>query len=221
MQSVDKSIIAIDVIREEYLSANGFDVFVTIRGASFFTGNTAFEKAEEVKSLVEAIVAAGVPRSDVSLVGVRVDVESGFLAKSSSAHYSLRVRSNDCDKLSSVLSAVSSAKNVKIDALEWRYPEDEAAQQTWLRLAVADARGRANAIAEGLGLTITGVERVTTPISPATSRSTSSPGSEWGGRPGAPSLRRRTTEVDLGLEVAPMKRVDIEVHAEFAAQPIA
>src|SRR5262249_48576252 len=142
-----ETVLTVDLDHEEELGADGFDLFVTVRGSSVITGNTAFEKAAEVKALVTGLVSTGVQREDVSLVGAQVDVESGLLSKSSSARYALRIRSHATDRLAAVLSVIASAKNASIDRLEWRYPEGEDAKQRWLRIAVTKARGRAEAMA--------------------------------------------------------------------------
>jgi len=205
------TIIRVDVTHEEELVADGFDLFVTVRGSSVFTGRAAFEKAAEVKSLVEGVRVVGLGRDDVSLVGVQVDVESGLLSKSSSARYSLRMRAGEVERLADVLTAVASAKNATVDRLVWRYPEGEDARQAWLRAAVASARGRADAIAGGLGLRVTGVRRVITPVAPPMPRPVML------GAPQAAPTRGRGGSVDLGVDVAPTRQTAIDVRVDFVA----
>ena len=219
MSETNESVITVDVTHEEELAADGFDLFVHVRGLSLFTGSSAFEKAAEVKSLVSAVVAAGITRSDVALVGVHVDVESGLLSKSSSARYSLRIRSADCECLSRVLSSIASAKNVTVDSLDWRYPEGETAKQAWLRAAATKARGRAEAIADALGMMIHHVVRVTTPLG-GTSPMHHQPRPSGIGYGSIPTKSLRGGgQVDLGLEVAPTKRVELDVRVELTARP--
>jgi len=222
MGDTSETVLTVDVTHEEELAADGFDLFVTVRGSSVFTGRSAFDKAAEVKALVASVVSIGVVRDDISLVGLQVDVESGLLSKSSSARYSLRVRSHEVDKLTGVLSAIASAKNATVDRLEWRYPEGEEARHGWLRAAARKARGRADAMAEALGIAITGIKRVSAPIAAAI---TPVPGMQGGGMEsysssygGAPAPGR-SGRVDLGLEVAPTKRVEIDVRVELLAKP--
>lgn len=209
------TVLTVDVTHDEELTADGFDLFVTVRGSSVFTGSAAFEKAAEVKSLVSAVVAVGIVRTDVSLVGVHVDVESGLLSKSSSARYSLRVRASNSERLGPVLSAVAAARNATVDQLEWRYPEGESAKEAWLAAAVTKARGRAKAMAAALGLTIARVKSVRTPLEGNVA---------FAGGPvhmttsyGMAKSRSRGDQVDLGLEVAPTKKVETSARVEFVA----
>ena len=58
-----ETLITVDVTHEEELGADGFDLFVTVRGSSLFTGSSAFDKAAEVKSIVASAIAAGTVRA--------------------------------------------------------------------------------------------------------------------------------------------------------------
>jgi uncharacterized protein YggE len=220
MPPTPPTVIAVDVTHDEELDADGFDLFVTVRGSSVFTGRAVFEKAAEVRALVDSLGAAGIARADVTLMGLHVDVESGLMSKSSSAVYSLRVRSNQVEQLAAAVTAIAQAKSATVSRLAWRYPDGEETTQAMLRSAIRKARGRAEAMAEGAGLRIDSVSRVTTPgavIEPSPA-GPPPPGLAYGS--GAPALGMdRARRVDLGLEVAPTRRVSVAVIVELTAVP--
>jgi len=79
---------------EEDVAADGVDIQVSVDGSSLFTGRAALSKAREVHQLVEALAQVGVPENQIFVEGIRATTTSGIFSKSSSAHYSLRVRTN-------------------------------------------------------------------------------------------------------------------------------
>ncbi len=221
MSPTPPTVIAVDVTHDEELEADGFDLFVTVRGSSVFTGRAVFEKAAEVRALVDSLGAAGIARTDVTLMGLHVDVESGLMSKSSSAVYALRVRSSQVEQLAPAVTAIAQAKSATLSRLVWRYPEGEETTQAMLRSAIRKARGRAEAMAEGAGLRIDSVSRVTTPgavIEPVPGGPPHLGSPAYGS--GAPGIGMdRARRVDLGLEVAPTRKVSVAVIVELTAVP--
>lgn len=106
MENPDRIGVNIEVARKIY--ANAPDVFVEIKGDSFFSGKEAIKKAREVKEMVQALLQAGIDESMIELMGVRMEVSSGMISKSSSALYRLRLHLTKLDSLGDVLGAVTS-----------------------------------------------------------------------------------------------------------------
>ena len=161
MEVVEPDVIVITARYEEDVSAERAVLFVKVEGSSLVTGRAALKKAAEVRSLVEALERSGLSESDIGLEGVHAQVSSGFLGKSSSAVYRLRVRCDELNALPEVLGAITSAKNSELERLVWRYPESAEQQAQWLALAVAQAHTKARAAATALGVRLVGVHRMT------------------------------------------------------------
>jgi uncharacterized protein YggE len=204
-----ETLITLDAGHEEHLVADGFDVFVTVRGSALFAGNAAFEQAAEVKALVSEVAAAGVSQDDISLVAVHVDLESGVLSKSSSARYTVRICGHDTGQVGDVLTCIAAAKNASIDRLIWRYPEDEGVQRRCLTAAGRKARERAEAIAEGFGLSVSDIRRIVSPVADTTRT--------FDGGASMPTVGRSPNVIELGLGAPPTKRVRVDVRVEFVA----
>ncbi|MBC7809310.1 MAG: hypothetical protein H7145_24510, partial [Akkermansiaceae bacterium] len=52
--------ITISAQADEELEASGADIYVAVRGASLFSGDSALKKAREVAGLVTALVEVGI-----------------------------------------------------------------------------------------------------------------------------------------------------------------
>lgn len=142
------------------ISATGARLAVQISGQSFFTGREAFKKAAEVSECVTRLKACGIAEEKVQIKNISTQVESGFLAKSSSATYSLEVLCDSMDLLGPSVATVSSLKNSEITAVAWNYAEIEKIKREILQEAVRYANASAVAIATALGTSLTGVHRL-------------------------------------------------------------
>jgi len=67
------------------LASDRADLFVTVRGSSFFTGQAALHKAREVAQLVSNLTNFGLAQSDIQLQSVTAETASGVLGKTSAA----------------------------------------------------------------------------------------------------------------------------------------
>ncbi len=141
----------------EEVQASGADLYLTIKGNSFFTGQAAIKKAKEVQQLVAGLIGAGVIEEDISVQSVSLSSEKGMVTKSSSAKYKLRVRCHNLDKLPDVLGAVTASNNIIMDNIDWRYDGLEAKENEWMMEAIGKSSRRAEKIASGLALKIVGV----------------------------------------------------------------
>jgi uncharacterized protein YggE len=142
---------------EEELNADAVDLFVAIQGSSTFTGRAALTKAKEVAALVQASAQVGIPESAIDLSSVRAEVKSGFLGKSSSALYQLRVRVEELERLPAVLGVIAAAPQCTLERLLWRYPSDEATEARLLQAATRRAHEKARAIASALSVELASV----------------------------------------------------------------
>ena len=147
------------------VTASGAKLAVRITGQSFFTGNEAFKKAGEVAHLVSTLKELGLPEDDIQLLNVSTEVESGILTKSSSATYQIQVICRSIDLLGRVLSAISSQKNAKLDAISWLYPDLETTRRDLVQTAVRAAKETARAVADSLDVPLLGVHKLSYDIS--------------------------------------------------------
>lgn len=194
------------------VAADKADLRVTITGSSLVTGAQALQKAREVAQLVKALTEFGVPEADIFLEDVTAHVAGGSLLKSSQATYRLRVHCAKLEMLADILGILTSQKNADLQSLQWGYPDDEAAQDEWLRLCIARANQKAALIAETLGVKLLGVhafsERVANPeglLPPPAASMMLRTSAE----------RPRVTAEELGLDVSHVKKVEVQVDVEY------
>lgn len=149
--------ITIEAAAEGTLSANAADIFVTVRGSSFVSGDAALKQAKELSKLVDDLAARGLPATNVTIEGVYVETSSGMLTKSSSATYRLRIRCEKLDLFGDVLLTIAAQKAAELTRVDWRYGDEENRRAEWLDAAIRTARAKADRIAAGLGVRIVGV----------------------------------------------------------------
>lgn len=148
--------IKVSASQREEISATRADLFVTVRGASVFSGDQAMKKAKEVNQLVEALTSLGLSPEAIHLQGVHIESSSGALLKSSSATYRLKIQSEKLDQLADILDIVSSQKNAVLERIDWKYNEDEARERGLLS-ALEKTKSTADKVAKSLGVKILGV----------------------------------------------------------------
>jgi uncharacterized protein YggE len=148
--------IKISASHREEINASYTDLFVTVRGSSFVSGNEALKKAKEVSRLVVELTRYGIPAENINLQGIFIESPSGVLLKSSSATYRLRVCCKKLDQIAELLDIVASQKNAVLERIAWKYP-DEAARERGLETALAKAKVKVERIAASLGVKLLGV----------------------------------------------------------------
>ena len=213
----DTGTILVTVSQTEEIEADHADLFVTIRGASLFTGRAALTKAREVAQLVAALHDAGIADSDIRLQGVRADVSSGVLGKTSSATYSLKIRGTCLEMLAETLGAITSQKNTSLQSLVWGYEDNEEQRLLWLEACIARANTKANRIAVGLGATLVGIVSFTESVADPEAGIT--PRIEQGKFSAAYARRESTFTEDLGMEVSHSKTVTITINVTYRVAP--
>jgi uncharacterized protein YggE len=162
----EPDLINVTVTHHEEIFADRADLYVTIRGSSLVTGTAALTKAQEVGQLVTALTDYGLKPSDILLQDVYAEVSTGFLGKSSSASYHLKVHCTDLDKLVDILSIITSQKNTKLDHIDWGYSTDSDLEESglrdrWLDACILRANAKAARIATTLGVSLVGIRRFT------------------------------------------------------------
>jgi uncharacterized protein YggE len=148
--------IKVSALHHAEIFADRANLFVTVKGSSVVSGNEAMKKAREVSQLVEALIHFGLSPDSIQLLGVRIETSSGTLLKSSSASYQLRVKVEKLDQLTELLDILASQKNASLERIEWKYPEDEARDQS-LESAIAKAKAKAEKVAAAMGVKLLGV----------------------------------------------------------------
>lgn len=151
----DKIVVEEVIIYE--LKASSVVLHVSVKGSSYIADDMALKKAKEVSTLVESLIALGIPEQEIRLKNVVAETQSGIISKSSSAKYHLSIKLRDFEKLSETLSAVTSAKSCELSSIEWKFREDRQKKLENLAKVFASAKETAECIAAALGVTIKGV----------------------------------------------------------------
>jgi uncharacterized protein YggE len=149
--------ITIEVIESNELLADSVDLFMTIKGKSFFTGEEAFKKAREVHELVNGLKDYGITEEDILLQNVRADISSGIIGKQSSATYRLRIRCRKVDQLADVLGIITSQQNTSLAHMAWRYSDAEEMRAKLLEKCLSKSKEKAEKVAASLSVELLGV----------------------------------------------------------------
>lgn len=123
------------------------------------------QNAKKMTAVTAALVAAGVARDALRTVGVHLQQEfdtpngrrvpTGFLATNS-----VEVRLTDIARAGDVADAGIAAGATRLDGIVFDLRDRAAAEREALRLAVVDARGKADAAAAGIGRSVDRILRV-------------------------------------------------------------
>ncbi len=148
--------IKISTFHREEIFASRANLFVTVKGSSFVSGNEAMKKAKEVSQLVEALTSFGLENNATQLLGVHIEMSSGTLLKSSSATYRLRIQVEKLDQLADLIDIIAAQKNATLERIEWKYPE-EVARERGLESAIAKGKAKAEKVAAAMGVKLLGV----------------------------------------------------------------
>ena len=206
----EPDLITVTAQHQTEVDAHEAELHVTVQGSSLVTGGAAFEKAKEVARLVEALDKVGVARDAFQLRGVRAEVTSGLLGRSSSATYELSIRCTDLAMLPDVLGEISTSKQATLDSLEWHYADDASQKARWLACCVADANIKAQAIAAALPARIVAVHSVREVVPAAAAPS------DYEGAPTAGAiLGSRSSTMTLGFPLGQRRSVTTVIVAAY------
>jgi uncharacterized protein YggE len=148
--------IHVSTVQSEEIQATHADLIVTIKGTSFISGNEALKKSREVNQLVNELMEIGLSMEDIRLQSVFTEIASGNFLKTSSATYRLIIRCNKLEQFSDLLSVISMQKNISLEKIIWRYPDEEMREQL-LEKAIAVVQRRAKKVAASLGVELLGI----------------------------------------------------------------
>ncbi|RPI54102.1 MAG: DUF541 domain-containing protein [Acidobacteria bacterium] len=179
--------------------------FVTIAAESRSRVSAEAQKqnAAAMTAVLQRIEQAGVPKDAIRTIGYELHPEFDYANgrqtfRNYLARNTVEVRLDDIDRVGVVIDAAGAGGATTITGIRFDLRNRAALERDALRQAVADARGRADALAAGAGVTIDRVVRVEeegAPIEPP--------------RP----MMRMAAEAAGGNVSTPVEPSTIEIHA--------
>ena len=123
------------------------------------------QNADTMTAVQQRISAAGVPKDAVRTLGYNIQQEFDFVdgrrvARGYLARNAVEVRVDTIDRTGEVLDAVVQAGATSVASVRFDLKDRAAAEREALRLAVVDARARADAAASGAGRAVDRVLRI-------------------------------------------------------------
>jgi hypothetical protein len=123
------------------------------------------QNAETMTAVQQRIAAAGVPKDAVRTLGYNIQQEFDFVdgrrvARGYLARNAVEVRVDAIDRTGEVLDAAVQAGATSVASVRFDLKDRAAAEREALRLAVVDARARADAAAAGAGRAVDRVLRI-------------------------------------------------------------
>lgn len=191
------------------ITAKAVKLHVKLEGERAVFGSAALTQAKELGDLVERLKVLGLEEAQISVNAVTVSSPSGLL-KASKATFSLSIHEAKLERIPSVLGALSDTKNLEVQHLEWVWDDFEISVPLATE-AMRKAKRKAEAMASGVGATVTGVRNA--------SDSWSMPESVVM-YDSAPKLMRSRSSapVDIGMEYRATQTLEVSVTADFAVQ---
>ena len=213
--------IAVNVEVERKVHACRADMYVDIKGDSFVSGKAALKKAREVRDLVAALAEVGIEERGIQVIGIRAEVSSGIIGKSSSAVYRLRIEVPSLEMLADSLGAVTTRKNAALTLLDWQYDRIGDLHDEMLGEALRKAQQRAELICGELYHRNLGVHSLAEKFKDDQEK----PARLYAGGMltdcSFREVRRKhaVTKEELGLEVSHAKTVSLDLRVEYRVQP--
>lgn len=179
--------------------------FVTIAAESRARVSAEAQKQNAVAmtAVLQKIEQAGVPKDAIRTIGYDLHPEFDYANgrqtfRNFVARNTVEVRLDDIDRVGTVIDAAGTGGATTITGVRFDVRDRAGLERTALRQAVADARGRAEALAAGAGATIDRVVRV-----------------EEEGAPFEPPrpMMRMAAEAAGGNVATPVEPSTIEIHA--------
>ena len=135
---------------EREVEAEAAILQLVVEGGSFFFGHEALEKARELQELVTELKGFGIDEGKISLESAESVATGGFLSRSTSARYVLKVEMTT-DQLSQHFDELSRRSTLKMRMERWLFGDTRALEDELLTEAAERARDRAKRLAESLG----------------------------------------------------------------------
>jgi uncharacterized protein YggE len=152
--------ITVRVVTEAELDADSADLKIVVEGSSVFSGSEAFKKAKKLRDLIESLKEVGIDEQRIKLRSVQINSRSFALIKSSSAKYTISVKTVKLEVLPAILGAIATHKGAWMTELRWNYSKLGATRRELRLQALRDAQAQARLDAEVLGVQLLGVCRV-------------------------------------------------------------
>jgi uncharacterized protein YggE len=123
------------------------------------------QNATGMTALLQKVTSAGIPREAVRTLGYTIQQEVDFVngrrvPRDYVARNAVEIRIDAIERAGDILDALVQGGATSVDRVRFDVKDRSAVEREALRLAVADARGRADAAAAGAGQTITRVLRI-------------------------------------------------------------
>jgi len=123
------------------------------------------QNADLMAAVQKRIADAGIARDAVRTTGYSVQQEFDYsngrrIPREYAAHNGVEVRLDAIDRTGEILDAVIQAGATNVGGVRFDLKDRAAAEREALRLAVVDARGRADALAAGAGRTVDRILRI-------------------------------------------------------------
>lgn len=142
------------------VEADRADIVVRVSGSAAWGRNEALTKAREVTALVSDLQRAGIEPDRIEVLSITTQSSGGRLARSTSATYRLRVRTDDADRIPQLLDIIAAHKDAGVEGIVWRYPRGTGRPEA-LQQAISDARQIAAISAAALDVQLLQVHRFT------------------------------------------------------------
>ena len=192
------------------ITAKAVKLHVRLEGERAVFGSAALTQAKELKDLVERLKALGLEEAQISVSSVTMTNPASLL-KASRATFSLVIYEPKLERIPSVLGALSDTKNLEVQHLEWVWDDFETSVPLATE-AMRKAKRKAEAMASGVGATVTGIRNA--------SDSWNMPESVVMYDNSAPKMMRSRSAapVDIGMEYRATQTLEVSVTADFAVQ---
>jgi uncharacterized protein YggE len=123
------------------------------------------QNAETMTAVERAIIANGIPKDALRTLGYNIQQEFDFVdgrrvSRGYVARNAIEVRVDAIDRTGEVIDAAVQAGATSVSSIRFELKDRPAAEREALRLAVIDARARADAAAAGAGRTVDRVVRI-------------------------------------------------------------
>jgi uncharacterized protein YggE len=123
------------------------------------------QNAEAMTSVQQRLTLTKIPKDAIRTTGYGLDqewdyVQNGRVPRGFVARNTIEVRVDDLGKVGEVIDSVVRGGATSVDGLRFDVQDRAALEREALRLAVADARGRADAAASGAGFAVDRVLRI-------------------------------------------------------------
>ncbi len=204
--------IEITAAAETEVVATCADVDLEVEGSSIFTGDEAFKKARELRELFDLLIAAGLEPDQLTIRGIRLSSEGLLGWKSSSCHYSVRIRRIKSELLPQALGSIAAKKGVTMSSLSWRFGNLEAELAALRQRAMTDLMTKARLSADLLGVELLGIHSFRESIaSPEAEPRVAVKHGSWD----SAAVMRKHAVQNLGVAISSRGLAGVTVSAEF------